>query len=376
MRLSRTYWWSAIDTTLVFPAMTIVILGLVSMASADAHSVFFEKQIIWFSVSLAVFLVAQSFEYRFLRNTSVVLTIFLVTIGLLFATFVLGSVFKGARSWIDLGLFAVQPAELAKLTLIIILSKYFSRRHVEIAQIRHVVVSGLYAFVLFALVALQPDFGSAMILAGVWFFMVLSSGIPWRNLFGLITMGVVAVACMWFFVFAQYQKDRIMTFLHPLRDTRGAGYNAQQSVIAVGSGELFGKGLGHGTQSELKFLPEYETDFIFATYAEEWGFVGVLMLLALFSFIIFRLLTIASRGETNFESLFAIGVASLFVAETIINIGMNVAVMPVTGVALPFMSYGGSHLLVEWTLLGMIVGMKRHSRAGSREEMQREQFSA
>ena len=376
MRLSRTYWWSAIDTALVFPAMTIVILGLVSMASADAHSVFFEKQIIWFSVSLAVFLVAQSFEYRFLRNTSVVLTLFLVTIGLLFATFVLGSVFKGARSWIDLGLFAVQPAELAKLTLIIILSKYFSRRHVEIAQIRHVVVSGLYAFILFALVALQPDFGSAMILAGVWFFMVLSSGIPWRNLFGLITAGVVAVACMWFFVFAQYQKDRIMTFLHPLRDTRGAGYNAQQSVIAVGSGELFGKGLGHGTQSELKFLPEYETDFIFATYAEEWGFVGVLMLLALFSFIIFRLLTIASRGETNFESLFAIGVASLFVAETIINIGMNVAVMPVTGVALPFMSYGGSHLLVEWTLLGMIVGMKRHSRAGSREEMQREQFSA
>lgn len=370
------FWWSHIDPILVFPALVIVLLGLVSMYSTDVRSVFFEKQVIWLSVSLVVFLAAQTIRYRFLRNTTVVLTIFIFSVSLLFATFVLGSVFKGAKSWIDLGLFAVQPAELAKLTLIIVLAKYFSRRHVEIAQIRHIIVSGLYAFTLFALVVLQPDFGSAMIIGNVWFFMVLSSGIPWRNLFGLLLLGIIAVTCMWFFVFAQYQKDRILTFLHPLRDTRGAGYNAQQSVIAVGSGELFGKGVGHGTQSKLKFLPEYETDFIFAAYAEEWGYVGVCMLLILFSVVIFRILHIASLGETNFESLFAVGTAALFVSEIIINIGMNIGIMPVTGVALPFMSYGGSHLLVEWTLLGILVGMRRYSRAGTKEDMQREQYAA
>jgi rod shape determining protein RodA len=332
------------------------------MSSLDSN-VFIEKQILWLLIAAGVFVIASFMDYRFLRRTSVVTTIYIGTIVMLATMFLIGSAFKGAQSWLDLGAFAVQPSEFAKLTVILILAKYFSRRHVEIASIRHIIVSGMYALVIFVLILLQPDFGSAMIVAFTWFGMVLASGISKRHLLALFLAGVVAVGGAWQFIFADYQKDRILSFIHPMADIQGVGYNAYQSTIAVGSGGLLGKGLGYGTQSKLKFLPEYETDFIFAAFAEEWGFVGTVILFIFFSVIIWRLLFFAMHGVTNFEMLFSIGVASLFVSHFFVNVGMNIGLLPVTGVTLPFMSYGGSHLVAEALALGMVVAMYRYSRS-------------
>jgi rod shape determining protein RodA len=287
---------------------------------------------------------------------------------LLALLFVVGSVYNGAQSWFNFGGFSVQPGDLAELALIIVLAKYFSRRHIEIARAKHLLVSGIYGFCVFALLFLQPDFGSAAIVVGIWVGMVLVAGIPVRHLLFLIGAGVVAGALLWSFALAPYQKQRVMTFLHPLADIRGAGYNAFQSTVAVGSGGLWGKGIGYGTQSRLQFLPEHETDFIFAAFAEEWGFAGTLILLSLYGVLVWRLMVNAGEGATNFETLFALGIAMLMTVHGVIHIGMNIGLMPVTGITLPFMSYGGSHLVVGYFTLGIVNGMRRYSRVVHEDE--------
>ena len=236
------------------------------------------------------------------------------------------------------------------------------KRHELINDFRHILVSGAYAFLIFGLVFVQPDFGSAIILFSIWFGMVLVAGISFRHLAVVGTIGVIAFLGLWNFGFQEYQKDRILTFLHPLADIQGTGYNAYQSTIAVGSGQLLGKGVGYGTQSKLQFLPEYETDFIFAAFAEEWGLVGVLLLFSLFSIVIWRLLYHAIRGATNFERLFAVGVAILFTSHFFVHIGMNIGLLPVTGTTVPFLSYGGSHLLTEFLGVGIVIGMARYTK--------------
>ena len=188
----------------------------------------------------------------------------------------------------------------------------------------------------------------------------------------MATIGTLAFSLAWLFVFQPYQKDRIKTFVHPLADVRGAGYNAFQSTIAVGSGQFFGKGVGYGTQSRLKFLPEYQTDFVFAAFAEEWGFFGVALVFLLFGLIIWRLFANALMAATNFETLFAVGVAIYLMSHFIIHVGMNIGFLPVTGLPLPFMSYGGSHLLTEFICLGMVSGMRKYSLAFHREVIHNE----
>jgi rod shape determining protein RodA len=272
---------------------------------------------------------------------------------------VIGEVTLGAQSRFDLGFFSFQPSDPAKLVLIMVLAKYFSKRHVEIGDLRHVIVSGIYAFLIFGLVFVQPDFGSGIIIASIWFGLVLVAGISWKHLGSVIMLGVIAFSGLWLFGFQDYQKERILTFLHPLADIRGAGYNAYQSTIAVGSGQLMGKGVGYGTQSKLQFLPEYETDFIFAAYAEEWGFVGVMFLFALYGVVIIRILRIALRAETNFERIYGSGVAILFTSHFLVHIGMNIGLLPVTGTTVPFLSYGGSHLITEFIALGVLMGMNK-----------------
>jgi rod shape determining protein RodA len=200
----------------------------------------------------------------------------------------------------------------------------------------------------------------------------LISGISKKHLLVVFGIGILTFIFLWGFVFKPYQKDRIMTFVEPLSDVQGSGYSVYQSTIAVGSGQLFGKGVGFGTQSRLKFLPEYQTDFIFASFVEEWGFVGALTLFILFGLIIWRILHIALLGVTNFEILFGVGLAIYFMSHFIINIGMNIGVMPVTGITLPFMSYGGSHLLAEFTGLGILMGMNRYRRVAHRDDMRNE----
>ena len=361
-----------IDWVLLISALFIVGAGILTMNSFVGENYFFENQIIWMVVSLGVFFALSFIDFRFLRRTGVIVSIFLTSIALLLLLFVFGDIVKGAQSRFDFGAFALQPSDPIKLVVNLLLAKYFSRRHTEIANIRHIFVSGFYVFIIFLLVLLQPDFGSAIIIALLWLGMVLVSGISKKHLLVVALLGTIGMSLMWSFAFEDYQKQRIITFIHPLTDIQGAGYNAYQSTIAVGSGQLVGKGVGYGTQSKLEFLPEYETDFIFAAFAEEWGFIGVFFIFILFAIVIWRILQSAMHGATNFEILFGLGLAILFISHIAINVGMNIGLLPVTGTTLPFMSYGGSHLITEFIGLGMLMGMRRYARTTHKDDTNRE----
>lgn len=361
MRQVRTLFGS-IDWWLISAVFLLTLMGLVTMYTFDGDNYFFNRQIIWIGVAIFGFLLALVPDYRFLRIGNATFIVYVVTLLLLILVLIFGDTIKGAQSRFDFGFFALQPSDPAKLVLIAVLAKYFSKRHELIGDFRHILVSGTYALLIVGLVFIQPDFGSAIILFSIWFGMVLVAGIKFRHLLIVATIGAVAFMGLWNFGFQDYQKDRIMTFLHPLADIQGTGYNAYQSTIAVGSGQLLGKGVGYGTQSKLQFLPEYETDFIFAAYAEEWGMVGVLLLFLLFSVAVWRILRLALRSATNFERLFSTGVAMLFISHFIIHIGMNIGLLPVTGTTVPFLSYGGSHLLTEFIGVGIVVAMGRYTK--------------
>jgi len=286
--------------------------------------------------------------------------------------FLVGHTSGGAESWFQIAGVSFQPADFIKLIIIILLAKYFSKRHIEIANVRHIFVSGFYVFVVFALVFFQPDFGSALIIFLIWFGLILLSGISKKHLLAVFVAGLLAFVLLWGFVLHDYQKNRIINFIHPLADIRGSGYSAYQSMIAVGSGQVLGKGVGYGTQSKLSFLPEYQTDFIFAAYAEEWGFLGVLLLFVLFGVLLWRVIRIAYYGATNFEILFGCGVVIMFVSHFLVNVGMNIGIMPVTGITFPFMSYGGTNLLTSFVGLGILMGMRRYKRTAHKEMMKNE----
>lgn len=351
--------FAGFDIWLFGIALVLSCLGLVTMYSYLGENTYFQHQVLWIVVSFLFLIAASIPDYRFLRMGNSVFFIYLTICVSLVLVLFLGAVVKGAQSRFNLGIFSLQPADPAKLVLIIVLAKYFSKRHVEIADIRHIIISGLYAFVIFGLVLIQPDFGSAVILFLVWFGMVLVSGISFRHLALVFLMGTIAFGGLWSFGFREYQKDRIRTFLHPLANIRGTGYNEYQSMIAAGSGQLMGKGIGYGTQSKLQFLPEYETDFIFAAFAEEWGFFGVLFVFALFAAGIWRIVWRALSAETNFERLFGAGFAILLTTHFFVHIGMNIGLLPVTGTTVPFLSYGGSHLMTECVGIGMFIGMTK-----------------
>lgn len=364
--------FKTVDPSLFVAVLAISLAGLFTMSSFQGNDNYFWKQGLWIIISLSVFFVASHFEYRFLKQTRVVVWIYVILLGILSLLFVLGTVTKGAESWFRLGGIGFQPSDFMKLGLIIVLAKYFSRRHIEIANIRHIIVSGVYALIPFILVVLQPDFGSAMVLFFIWFGLVFVSGISLKHLLAVFLLGAISIGLAWQFAFKPYQKARIANFFNPLQDIRGSGYNAYQSTIAVGSGGLLGKGVGYGTQSRLNFLPEHKTDFIFAAYAEEWGFVGAVLLLIFFGIIFFKLATYALVADSTFEALFTYGVLIWIVTHVAINIGMNLGIMPITGIPLPLMSYGGSHLLAECLALGMCLGMRRYSRSGHKYQMKNE----
>lgn len=356
--------YKKVDVSVLVSMVMIASAGLFTMSSFDGGDSYFVKQGIWISLAVVVFLVASLFDYRFLKQTRVVMGIYGILLGILTLLFILGHVSKGAQSWFTFGGVAFQPSDMMKLGLIIILAKYFSRRHIEIANIKHIIVSGVYAFIPFILVVLQPDFGTAMVLFAIWFGLLLASGISFKHILTVVMLGALCFTLAWQFAFKPYQKARIKNFVNPLADIRGSGYNAYQSTIAVGSGGLVGKGVGQGTQSRLNFLPEYKTDFIFAAYAEEWGFIGSLLLLLFFGVIFIKLAWYAFVADSTFEALFTYGVFIWFLTHVVINVGMNIGIMPITGIPLPFMSYGGSHLLAEALALGMAQAMYRYARSG------------
>lgn len=353
--------FASFDMLLFLPVLGLCLMGLVTMYSHVGDNLFFNRQIIWITAAVVAMFVAMIPDYRFLRGGNTIFYFFLTTVALLALVLIIGEVTLGAQSRFDFGFFSLQPADPAKLVLILVLAKYFAKRHEQIGDFKHIIISGIYALCIFGLVFIQPDFGSAAILFLVWLGMVLVSGIKIRHLATVFLIGTIVFGVMWQFIFFDYQKERILTFLNPLADIQGAGYNAYQSTVAIGSGGVIGKGIGYGTQSKLLFLPEYETDFIFAAFAEEWGMFGVCMLFAFFAAVIWRLLYHANNGATNFERLFASGVAILFVAHFFIHIGMNIGLLPVTGTTIPFLSYGGSHLITELLAVGMVMGMSRYT---------------
>lgn len=353
--------FSGFDVTLFGAVLLLTLMGLVTMYTFTGENFFFDRQITWIGISIVLMVAAMVPDYRFLRAGNTAFILYLLSVASLVLVLFIGEVTLGAQSRFDLGFFSLQPSDPAKLILIAVLAKYFSKRHELIGDFRHIIISGFYALIVFGLVFIQPDFGSAIILFFIWFGMILVAGIKVRHLLLVFFMGAVAFGGMWQFAFQDYQKQRIMTFLDPLSDIQGAGYNAYQSTIAVGSGQIFGKGIGYGTQSKLQFLPEYETDFIFAAFAEEWGIVGVSMLFILFGIVIWRLLHFAMLGASNFERLFATGVAILITSHFFVHIGMNIGLLPVTGTTVPFLSYGGTHLITEFVGIGIVMAMSRYT---------------
>ncbi len=355
-----------IDWSLVAPALAITALGILTMHTFGVGPSFAPKQIIWLLISFGAYYFASA-DVRFIRRTPVIITLYFFVVLLLLLLLVASHPIMGAKSWFVIGGVSFQPADLAKLVLIALLAKYLSRRHVEIADWRHVLVSGAYAGLFVLLVLVEPDLGTAVILGSIWLGLMLVSGISKKHLLIIGAVLVAASVFLWFFGLKPYQRDRIAAFVNPAANIQGAGYNGYQAMIAVGSGEVWGKGIGYGTQSTLRFLPEYQTDFIFAAYAEEWGFAGIVLLLTLYALLIFRLFVIARKASTNFDAFFTLGVAVLFMAHIIIHAGINVGLLPITGITIPFMSYGGSHLIMEFTELGIVTALARHRRAVPRQ---------
>lgn len=270
---------------------------------------------------------------------------------------------KGSSRWIDLGFFQLQPAELAKLSITLGLSRWMYLKRGQINSWKSIFITLVYIGIPAVLVALQPDLGSSIIIMGIWTGIIFISQIQKKYILILLMLAIIGAGISWRFVLQDYQKRRIEVFLNPELDPRGRGYNVRQAVIAVGSGQVFGKGLGHGLQGQLNFLPERQTDFIFASASEEIGFVGNLGLIILYFLLLSRLIYIMRRAKDDLAYYIVGGVLFMMIGQIFINIGMNIGLMPVTGIPLPFLSYGGSSLLVVLISLGIVQNIARQSKA-------------
>ncbi|OIO52282.1 rod shape-determining protein RodA [Candidatus Uhrbacteria bacterium CG_4_10_14_0_8_um_filter_58_22] len=310
----------------------------------------------WFAVfGLVLAMALPAFDYRSLARTSKQLLI--LSVLLLLAVLIFGSTVRGTTGWFGIAGFGIQPVELVKFLVIVFLAKYLSDYAGQGRGLRHVLVSGLAMLPVVALVLMQPDFGSAFLLLVVWAVLVMVAGIRRSHLL-LMAVGLAVVAVLaWTLLLRPYQKDRITSFLDPDSDPLGRGYNVTQSIIAIGSGGLTGKGMGYGSQSQLRFLPERQTDFIFAVIAEELGFVGVFFLCLLFGVMFWRGFRLAVSARDDFSAYLALGITVSIAVEVFVNLGGNLRLMPVTGMTLPFVSYGGSSLLVKFVMVGVLESM-------------------
>lgn len=356
----------SIDWSLFLIIAPLLIAGLFAMKSFNNTSdYYFWRQIIWIAVGILFFFLSDKIQWRFFESTGFLIFLYGVGIALLLLLLMFSE-----TSWFQFSFFAVQPSEFMKLVMILLLAKYFSRRHVDIAHPRHIFVSGLYTAIPALLVFFQPDLGSSIIFFAIWLGVIIASGIPMRHL--TIVFGVVAGAmfALWIFVLAPYQKDRVITFLNPYIDPKGSGYHALQSQIAVGSGGMWGQGIGYGGQSRLQYLPEHETDFIFAAIAEEWGFAGSILLLIFYVILMWHILHLARIASENTCRLFAIGFSIFIMSHFIVHVGMNVGLLPITGLPLSFVSYGGSHLLTLFIGLGIWNNMYKSTRLKETEDAQ------
>ncbi|MBP7250636.1 MAG: rod shape-determining protein RodA [Aliarcobacter sp.] len=360
------------DWVIFFCFFTLMIFGLVTMAPFDSDNSIFWRQLLLIGISVFFFFIFSFMDMRFLKNSYLVITLYIFLISFLSFIFVFGHIAKGGARWFNLGSFFFGPSEPMKLVLIILFAKFFSKRHLDIANIKNIIISLIYMLIPTMLVMLQPDLSTGIILTMIWFGMILVSGLSKKHMAVFFITGFVLAVLGWNFFLHDYQKNRVLNFINPGNDIRGSGWNAYQSIVAVGSGGIFGKGVGYGTQSRLGFLPEHETDFIFASFLEEWGMFGGILVFILFLIIIFNLSQKSLKANSNFEALFMIGVSVWLIVQTSMNIGMNIGLVPVTGVPLPFMSHGGSHLIFESIALGMCVGMSRYGRVAHLSKLKNE----
>ena len=343
-----------LDWILIISIVPILVFGLFTMKSLGGDDYYFNRQLMWIGVGVLVMMATTMVDWRYLKSSAVILMLYGVGVGSLVALALLGLVTRGAQSWFYLGSAGIEPVEFIKLILVLLLAKYFSARYVEIALWRHIAISFFYLIMPMTLVLLQPDLGSAAILFFIWVSMVFFSGLRLRQIMILGVIGIIVVAIGWFAVLAPYQKTRIVAFLQPERDPQKSGYHAIQAMIAVGSGGVFGKGVGYGTQSRLNFLPESQTDFMYAAFAEEWGLIGITILFISFSVLFWRIVHIGMHAPDNFSKLFCLGFSFLLVGRIAIHVGMNIGLLPITGIGLPFMSYGGSFLVILMVGLGLL----------------------
>jgi len=354
------------DWLLLGAVILLICFGLAALysiaASADEPNFSnFNKQIIFAIGGVILLLVLSLIDYRIWIHFSALL--YGAAVVLLVAVLFFGTTLSGTTGWFSLFGFYFQPVELAKLALITFLAWFMSRRLTAAIEKKTFILSGLLTGLLFLLVVFQPDFGSGIILFMVWFAMMLFAGANRRYLATIVLVAIVAFFISWFFLFADYQRDRILTFFNPQADPYDRGYQVRQAVIAVGAGGLFGRGLGFGSQSQLKFIPASQTDFIFAVIAEELGFLGVGLVLLFFSVIFYRLIRAVRHCRDSFATHFILGVSVLLFIQVFINIGMNIGLVPVTGIPLPLVSYGGSFLLISLVALGLVESMIVRNRA-------------
>ena len=343
--------WVIIISILLLAAIGMLALYSVSTVNNQSNLDHFYRQLISVIIGLFLMFFFSLYDYRIFSYYSTKL--YLVTIILLVLVLLFGIAVRGTSGWIGLNDFRFQPVEMVKIIMVVFLASFLAKKKNELSVFAKIFISMILVAIPVLLILKQPDFGSSVIIIGVWLGMLLVSGIDKKNtiiLFFLILISFLTVP----FLLKDYQKDRLINFVKPYNDPQGSGYNVLQSIVAVGSGGLWGKGLGHGSQSQLNFLPEKHTDFIFAVIAEELGFFGSAVVLVLFGIIFYRLKEIARLARDNFGYLLAIGIILILFLQLLVNVGMNIGIMPVAGVPLPFLSYGGSSLITMFAAIGLI----------------------
>lgn len=362
--------WRAFDLQLATYATLLTATGLVMAYTNSAETgatplaagTTFARGLMWAGVAIVAFLVATAFDYRWLKTLS--WPVYLLQLGLLVLTLAIGDGVGGAARWIQLGPFTFQFSELAKILMIAVLATYLASREGRLDSLRQILGACMLVVPPLALVMLQPDLGTSLVFGAILAGMLWMSGASFRWLAVLGTTGVAMVPIAWTYVLRDYQKERLASFLAADKDLQGAGYQLYQSQIAIGSGGWMGKGLTNGTQAQGDFLPVQTTDFVFAILAEELGFIGGLVLFGLFTLLLWRVLVAGWRSRDPFGTLFAAGLASMILFQLVVNVGMVMGIMPITGIPLPFVTHGGASLVSLAIGLGILQSVNiRQTRA-------------
>lgn len=349
------------DYVLLLSAFLLLAIGITAVYSATytRTTSFYQKQILWAIIGTGMFFMFSNIDYRIYSRYSKLIYIFNVVF--LISVFIFGSKVLGAQRWIKLGPISIQPSELAKLFVVLTFSDLLIRNYKDTFRgFKDLVLSGIHIVPIFLLVAAQPDLGTGVVILFVYMVLIFLNGIDYKTYFTLCGVGAALMPVAYFFALKPYQRQRVFTFLHPEDDLLGSGWNIIQSKIAVGSGQLFGKGFLNGTQDKLRFLPESQTDFIFAVISEEFGFVGSVTIIGLYFLLIFTILKIAQKTEDRYGQLVCYGIAAIIFFHTLVNIGMVIGVMPVKGLPLLLLSYGGSSLMFVSTMLGIVQSVKTY----------------